>query len=419
MKRLVLAVCLLAACGKTTPAPEESPLAAITAKATSLQPELISIRRDIHRHPELSGTESRTAGVIAERLRALGLEVRTGIGGHGVVAILRGGRPGPVVAYRADMDAVRGEEPPGREYGSTVPGVQHVCGHDVHTSIGIGVASVLSSLREQMPGTAVFLFQPAEESIQGAQAMIRDGALDDPRPDVIYALHSFPFPVGTIAQGAVFAGLDSFTLELTGEHATQEVAQRLMTSFARLGTVVPLKKPEQVAPYLADIQRPDGPYATAIYMNPKISSSEDNQRIFVRGTVKASSDAMYPQLRQSVRETVERELGSTGYQLSFRDAPFPSMVSDPQVTAEATPTLAQAVGEGNVLTLHATHIYSGEDFALFLQQVPGTMFLLGVANPERGILGAPHFADFDVDEEAILVGTKAMSAVIWQRLSQD
>jgi metal-dependent amidase/aminoacylase/carboxypeptidase family protein len=309
--------------------------------------------------------------------------------------------------------------PTGREYGSTVPGVQHVCGHDLHTAIGIGVASVLSSLREQMPGTAVFLFQPAEENIQGAQAMIGDGALSDPRPDVIYALHSFPFQVGTMAQGAVFAGLDQFTLEVTGAQATPEIAQRLVASLSGLGTVVPLKAAEQVAPYLADIQRPDGPYATAIYMNVKLATLEANQRVIIRGTVKTSSDAMYPQMRQSVRETVERELGSTSYQLSFRDAPFPSMASDPRVTAEAAPTLAAAVGEGNVLTLHATHIYSGEDFALFLQQVPGTMFLLGVANPERGILGAPHFPDFDADEEAILVGTKAMSTVVWQRLSQD
>ncbi|MDY7229587.1 M20 metallopeptidase family protein [Hyalangium rubrum] len=418
MKRLVLAALLLTSCGKT-PAPQESPLATITEKATALQPELISIRRDLHRHPELSGTERRTAGVVAERLTALGLEVRTGIGGHGVVGILRGGRPGPVVAYRADMDAVVGQEPPGREYGSTVPGVQHVCGHDLHTAIGIGVASILSSLREQMPGTAVFLFQPAEENIQGAQAMIRDGALVDPRPDVIYALHSFPFRVGTVAQGAVFAGLDQFTLELTGEHATSAVAQRLQARLSEFGTVAPLKQAEQVAPYLADIQKPGGPYSTAIYMNVKISPSDVPTRFLVRGTVKASSDSMYPQLRQSVKEAVERELGATGYQLSFRDAPFPSMSSDPQVTAGAAPTLAEAVGEGNVLTLHATHIYSGEDFALFLQQLPGTMFLLGVANPARGILGAPHFPDFDADEESILIGTKAMSSVLWQRLSQS
>lgn len=418
MKRLVLAVLLLASCGKTTPAPQESPLTVITEKATALQPELVSIRRDIHSHPEISGTESRTAGVIAEHLRALGLEVRTDVGGHGVVGILRGGRPGPVVAYRADMDAVAGQEPPGREYGSTVPGVQHVCGHDLHSAIGIGVASILSSLRDRMPGTAMFLFQPAEETIQGAQAMIRDGALDDPRPDVIYALHSFPFRVGTVAQGAVFAGLDQFTVELTGENASMEVAQRLQARLSGLGTVQPLKQAEQVAPYLADIQKTDGPYATAIYMNVKISSSEAPTRILVRGTVKASSDSMYPALRQSVKDAVEHELGATGYQLSFLVAPFPSMASDPGVTAEAFPTLAEAVGEDHVLTLHATHIYSGEDFALFLQRVPGTMFLLGVANPERGILGAPHFPDFDADEEAILVGTKAMSAVLWQRLSQ-
>lgn len=416
MKRLVLAVLLLASCGKTPSNPPESPLATISAKAEALHPQLVDVRRDIHRYPELSGAESRTAGVVAERLLALGLEVRTGVGGNGVVGILQGGRPGPVVAYRSDMDAVRGNEPPGREYGSTVPGVQHKCGHDVHTAIGLGIASVLSSMREQMPGTVVFLFQPAEETIKGAEAMIRDGALDNPRPDVIYAVHSFPFRVGTLAHGAVFAGLEQVRIELSGESATTAVADRIKTRLERLATVPTLQTPEEVSQYLAELQIPDGPFATSIFV--EFYTSVTGDRVVVRGTMKASSDSMYPQLRQTVREIVESEVASTNYSMSFREAPFPSMVSDSNVSADAAVTLTQVLGEANVLTLHATHPYSGEDFALFLQRVPGAMFLLGVANPERGILGAPHFPDFDVDEESILVGTKAMSSVIWQRLSQ-
>jgi amidohydrolase len=145
--RSTLLVVLLAGCGARTP---ELPVAVIAEKTEALRPQLISLRRDIHSHPELSNAEARTAGKVEEHLRAAGLEVRTGVGGHGVVGVLRGRLPGPVVGYRADMDAMPGQEPPGREYGSKVPGVFHVCGHDLHTTIGIGVASVLDSLREQM-----------------------------------------------------------------------------------------------------------------------------------------------------------------------------------------------------------------------------------------------------------------------------
>src|SRR5262245_46909633 len=132
--------------------------------AESLRPQLVSLRRDIHMNPELSGAEMRTASVVADQLRALGLEVRAGVGGHGVVGILRGAHAGPVVGYRADMDAMPMTEPPGRPYGSTIPGVFHVCGHDLHTAIGVGVASVLAQRRADLHGTAVFYFQPAEET---------------------------------------------------------------------------------------------------------------------------------------------------------------------------------------------------------------------------------------------------------------
>src|SRR5262249_1759834 len=156
--------------------------------------------------------EVRTASLVADQLRSLGIEVRTDVGGHGVVGVLRGTRPGRIVGYRADMDAMPMPEPPGRPYGSTGPGVFPGCGHDLHTAIGVGLARVLSSLRDDLPGTVVLLFQPAEETLQGAAAMLADHALDAPRPEVIYAVHSWPFPVGTMAHPVDFAGLDRFAL---------------------------------------------------------------------------------------------------------------------------------------------------------------------------------------------------------------
>jgi amidohydrolase len=140
----------------------------------SVRADLIEVRRDIHRHPEVSGQEERTAWIVAERLRGSGLEVATGVGGHGVVGILRGGKPGPTVAYRADMDAVYSNAPDPVPFASETPGVRHICGHDIHTTVALGVAEALTAIRDELPGTVKFIFQPAEENIQGAYAMIED-----------------------------------------------------------------------------------------------------------------------------------------------------------------------------------------------------------------------------------------------------
>jgi metal-dependent amidase/aminoacylase/carboxypeptidase family protein len=340
------------------------------------------------------------------------LEVRTGIGGHGVIGVLRGEKPGPTLAYRSELDAVPGNEPPGRPYGSTVAGAFHACGHDLHMAIAVGVASVLASVREHLPGTVVFLFQPAEETWQGADAMLADGVLDDPSPEAIYALHSFPFRVGTMARDAAFAGLDRFTVTLVGETATEENASRIEERLASLGNVKPPRSPDQVFEYLDQMQVADGPLSQALY----VDIERDAERI--EGVIKAYSDAAYAGLRDEVRGILEAEAGSDGFELSYPDEPFPSMISDAAVTAAAAPALAEVIGPNNIISLQAQHAFSGEDFARFLQRVPGTMLLLGVGNEERGILGAPHFPDFDADEAAIQVGTQAMSVVLWRRLAQ-
>ncbi len=180
-------------------APAPTPLLARAEKRIrTVAPALIEIRRDLHRHPEVSGAERRTARVVATRLRALGLEVRTGVGGHGVVATLRGGRPGPRVAIRADMDAVADDAPDPVAFRSLTPGLRHVCGHEVHTTVALGVAEALAPLRADLTGTVVFVFQPAEERADGARAMLADGAFADGRPHAIYAFHCAPLEVGTI-----------------------------------------------------------------------------------------------------------------------------------------------------------------------------------------------------------------------------
>lgn len=158
----------------------------------------IAIRRDLHQHPELSGQEVRTAKIVADALRKLGLEVRTGIGGHGVVGILNGGRPGPLVAYRADMDAVRSNAPDPAAFPSTTPGVRHICGHDLHVTIGLALASALTREKANLPGRVMFIFQPSEENATGARAMLNAGLFGQDKPAAIFGLHTAPMDVGQI-----------------------------------------------------------------------------------------------------------------------------------------------------------------------------------------------------------------------------
>ncbi|HYJ08659.1 MAG TPA: M20 family metallopeptidase [Polyangiaceae bacterium] len=412
----LLALILLLGCSETAADTPTPTIETLTTKAVTLEPDLVELRRTIHRNPELPGQEVQTAALIADRLRDLGLEVRTGIGGHGLIGVLRGEKPGPILAYRSELDAVPGNEPPGRPYGSTVPGAFHACGHDLHMAIAVGVASVLASVREHLPGTVVFLFQPAEETWQGADAMLADGALDDPSPEAIYAVHSFPFRVGTMARDAAFAGLDRFSVTLVGTAATEESASRIEERLATLGNVKPPRSPDQVFEYLDQMQVADGPLSQALYVDIERDAEEEPWRI--EGVLKAYSDAAYAGLRDEVRGILEAEAGSDGFELSYPDEPLPSMISDAAVTAAAAPALAEVIGPNNIISLQAQHAFSGEDFARFLQRVPGTMLLLGVGNEERGILGAPHFPDFDADEAAIQVGTQAMSVVLWRRLAQ-
>src|SRR5688572_7866062 len=171
----------------------------IAAYLDATAAEWVGVRRDLHQHPELSGQEVRTANVVADRLRKLGLEVRTGIGGHGVVGMLKGGRPGPLVAYRADMDAVRSTSPDPVAFPSLEPGIRHICGHDVHVTIGLALASALAQVKAELPGAVMFIFQPSEERATGARAMLNDGLFAADKPAAIFGLHSAPLDAGLVS----------------------------------------------------------------------------------------------------------------------------------------------------------------------------------------------------------------------------
>lgn len=379
--------------------------AAIDAATTRLDRDLIELRRDIHRHPEIAGEERRTAEVVARRLHAAGLGVTTGIGGYGVVGVLEGARPGRTVAYRADMDAV----PPSGQFGGG-PTAAHVCGHDIHTTVGVGVAEVLAGLRDRLTGTVVFVFQPGEEALTGAAAMLDDGVLASTRPVEIHALHCGPFPVGRFGTtpGYGLPGQDRGTVTLTGPDAEAQ-AERLAAEIGRLGTVSPPATGPDLERLVADIQTPDGPLATFVFMRATVSEAKNEVAVSYR---------CWPEDRHvDVRESIRRLARSYGgASVDFPGEPFPAMVCPDQQGRALTEHLRTTLGEDRVTTMHAAIPFSGEDFALFLDRIPGTYTFLGVRAPGSAVeTGYPHYGAFDPDERAIGHGVRAMAGWLARR----
>jgi metal-dependent amidase/aminoacylase/carboxypeptidase family protein len=365
---------------------------AIDAVASRLDRNLIALRRDLHRHPELPGRETRTAGVVAQRLRAAGLDVRTGIGGHGVVGVLHGTRPGRTIAYRADMDAV----PPSDQINGG-PTVAHVCGHDLHTAIGVGIAEVLACLRHRLSGRLMFVFQPAEEALTGAAAMLADGLFTRTRPTEIHALHCGPFPVGqfVVTPGVGLPGQDQGTITLTGPDAAARAA-RLADDIVALGTVTPPAGPAGLEQLVADILTPDGPLTEFVYLRAQASGAT------VRLASRCWPENRYPAVRADIR----RLAGAA--EVSFPAEPTAAMIG-PEPTAHALRRHLTRTG-ADVATLRASIPFNGEDYALFLKQMPGTFTFLGVRAPRASIeTSYPHFGKFTPDERAIGHGVRVMA----------
>jgi amidohydrolase len=373
--------------------------------------DLIELRRDLHRHPELSGQEERTAKLVAERLERLGLEVTTGVGGHGVVAILRGGKPGGVVGFRADMDATPSMLPdPVEEIASTVPGARHICGHDVHVAVGVGVAEALAAVREELPGTVKLLFQPAEENATGAKAMVADGALDAPTPEVIFTVHTYPMPVGQIGavEGVTLVGRDRASVRIEGEGDRAAAAQVVARE---LSAVTTLELP-QTMEELAAMAMPTEEFALV----QVLESGPDA----VLAQVTVRSDVSRGRAKREIeRRLAALDLEGLSVALDYQPRMIAGVYSDPDLVRASHDPIRAALGEqGLVVNAPPAPPIFSEDFGSLLVDIPGAMFWLGVANPEKGISGMPHAPDHAVDEAAIEAGAKAMAAVIWDFLER-
>src|SRR6266550_2739529 len=379
--------------------------AEVDRRAALVEGKVVAWRRDIHEHPELSNRETRTADLVAQHLRSLGIEVRTGVAHTGVVGVLRGGKTGPVVALRADMDAL----PVTQEVG-----VMHACGHDTHTAMLMGVAEVLAGMRNDLPGTVKFIFQPAEEGAPagergGAALMIEEGALDDPKPSAIFGLHVFPYPAGDIRYraGGIMAAADAFRIVVRGRQTHGAlpwagidpvvVASQIVLG---LQTITSRQVDLTTAPAVVTVGA----------INGGIRFNIIPDSVVMLGTIRTFDTAMRSDIHQRVRRTAESIAQSAGATaLVVIDSATAVTYNDPELTEKVLPTLREVAGASHV-TL-ATPVTTAEDFSRYQQRIPGVFFFLGITPPgtDPAKVAPNHSPRFYVDEAAIPVGVRAMA----------
>jgi amidohydrolase len=398
------------------------PDAEIRAAAERIRPAVVAVRRDLHAHPELSNREERTGHLVAERLRGLGLEVRYPVAKTGVVGILRGGRPGGVVALRADIDALPIEETNDIAFRSQAKGVMHACGHDAHTAILLGAAEVLAGLRARLPGTVVFLFQPAEEGAPdgeegGAPLMVKEGVLDDPKVAAVFGLHVGSWvSVGQAGwtDGPIFASSDTFRIEVEGK--TVHGAQPHMGI-----DPVPIAAELVQALQLIVSRQVDGRQPRVLTIGRIEGGSRFNiiaGRVTMDGTLRTHDATVRSEIKARMARTVKgvAEAHGTTATLRFLDGGNPPTVNDAALARDvAVPALRRVFGEGAV---RVEPQMVAEDFPAFGEKAPTFYFLLGTRNDARGIASVNHTAAFDVDEDALPLGVRAMSTLAWQFLAR-
>jgi amidohydrolase len=383
----------------------------------AIQSRVVATRRDLHAHPELGFHEERTSALVAARLRELGFDqVRTGVGGTGVVGLVHGSSPGPVVAIRADMDALPIEEAFGAPYRSTAPNVMHACGHDAHTAMALGVAEVVTALRDGLPGSVLFLFQPAEEGDPaggsgGAMRMIADGALANPVPAAIFGLHVHPaLDTGVVGlvSGPAMASDSTFSIVVRGRKTHGAYPHTGLDPVPVAAQVVLAL--QTIPSRFVDAQTPTIVTIGAVNGGNRANIIAD--AVTLLGTVRClarDGQARVAGLVQQMLQGIASAHG-TAIDLVYDDNPLPVTYNDPSLCAASRPALAAAVGGGENVTTPPAQM-GAEDFSCYQQQVPGLFFFLGTGNRSKHTVSMLHTDAFDIDEDALAVGVRAMSFV--------
>lgn len=433
MKKITLSAVLLlqgiALWAQTSPALQ----AKLDQQAKEIEPKLIEWRRYFHQNPELSNRELKTGARIAEQLRALGMEVQYPVAKTGVVGILKGGKPGPVIGLRADMDALPVTERNSLPFASKVKdnfngmetGVMHACGHDGHMSILLGVAEILSKNGNELKGTVKFIFQPSEEGAPpgeegGASLMIKEGVLENPKVDVMFGLHLQSLvPLGTVAYkpGGLMASVDNLNIKVKGRGAHgatpwDSVDPIVVSSQIIMGLQTIVSRQTELTKAAAVITI--GSLHAGIRRN--IIPEEAN----MEGTIRTFDADMQKKVHEKIKTTAENIAQSAGATAEVNiEVLYPVTFNDASLTREMAPSLERAAGKGNAKVV--APVTMAEDFSFFQQKVPGLFFFVGAYPADLKLAAQPthHTADFMIDERSLVVGVKSLVALTTDYMNRN
>jgi amidohydrolase len=409
------------------PAPAATPAggdldARIDREAERVAPQLIELRHRVHQNPELSNRETQTAELVAAHLRSLGLEARTGIAKTGVVALLKGGKPGPLIAVRADMDALPVTEETDLPFKSTKRdtflgqevGVAHACGHDIHTTSLLGVASVLSAVKADIPGSILFIFQPAEEGPPpgekaGAPLMLEEGLFRQYKPTAVFALHSIPeLTVGQIGynSGPTMAAVDQFRIKIKGKQA-HGAAPNLAIDPIVVGAEVVMALQTIRSRNLSPLE--PSVITVGIFRGGERFNIIPGE-VMLEGTVRTYNTEVRATVERRMREILDGITRANGaaFELDYQKN-APATVNNPALTQQVKPLLERIAGAGNVKI--GEPAMAGEDFAYFAEEVPGFYYRLGTLKPGT-TSGGLHTPTFRGDDGAVPVGIRVMSRLL-------
>jgi carboxypeptidase Ss1 len=378
-------------------------------EASAIEPEIINTRREIHEHPELAYHEEATAKLVADRLESLGIEVRRKVGGTGVLGVLKGQKPGRVVALRADMDALPLEEKAEVVFKSKTKGVMHACGHDTHVAMLLGAAKLLAGHRDDLQGTVKFLFQPAEEhgGRGGAEPMIEDGVMKEPKVDFVFGLHisgDHNSNVFGFRGGPIMAAPDTFKIRIIGKgghgsapHQTIDpvyVAAQIIVSMQGVsGRMI-----DPVQPFVVTIG--------SVHSGTKENIIPDEA--VLEGTIRTLDEQTRKRAKAKVRKVAEgvgKAFGAKAV-VDFEKDAYPVTVNDEKVTQQAMKIVKKIPG---AKTKIVKQILGGEDFSRFLHEAPGTFYFLGTINPAKGCVYPNHSSKFKVDEDVLKYGAASLA----------
>ena len=393
----------------------------IKARSTEIAADVKTWRRHIHENPELSNQENETSKFVESNLKKFGLKPVNGVANTGVVALLVGGKPGPTIAVRADMDALPIEEETGLKFASKNKGVMHACGHDFHTSILLGVAKLLNEVKEELPGKVKFIFQPAEEApsgqMVGARLMVKEGVLNSPDVGAIFGLHvASELEVGQLGYvaGPFMASSDLFKITIHGKRSHGAYPWKGIDAIVVASEVVTAL--QSVVSRRIDARKP-----VVVTVGKIIGGENFNiiaDEVILEGTVRTLDPEAHEQVPIIIEKILKGITSAHGasYEISYtRGAPV--TVNDPELTSQSISSLESAVGENSVIVGNPT--MGAEYFAWFANEVPGFYFDLGVRNEDENKVYGVHTAFFNPDEDALELGVRAMSLVIVDYLTRN